>query len=531
MGQTQSQSDNQSTTMPSGDPVQRFKRIGVVGAGSMGSMMAFAFSEIGLDVSVWDVEKSNVDKIKNWAQEAKDTKGKIEGFYDPKEFTKSLEGKGDRKLFIFSITHGHPADAVLSTIKPDLKKGDIILDGGNENYRRTERRQKECEEIGVSWIGMGVSGGYQSARRGPSLSPGGDAEALELVMPLLELYAAKDPKTGTPCVTRVGPGGSGHFVKMVHNGIEGGMMSALAEAWSFMHFGLGMEYCEIGDVFSKWNESGELKGNFLVSIGADILKTRKTPQGDYKGEGASRDGGYVLDDVLDKVVQDDDDTEGTPFWSLMDTAARHISAPTLAAAHYLRVASGNREERARVAKKLDMPMPKPIENTRDYKTVIEKLRRAVYCTFLASFCQGLELIARASEREGWDINMGKCLQIWRAGCIIQSEYIADLLQPALTSNKKMSNMKFVDEVSRELHNNYGPLKDIVAEGILSDQYLPAISATLEYLKYVGGLVLPTKFMEAQMDYFGAHAYNKPGVPGEDPGPVAKGPHHYEWKPA
>lgn len=464
----------------------------------MGSMMTFAFAELGLDVSVWDVSKSNVDKVMEFAKNASDLKGKVEGFYDPKEFTKSLEGKAEFKLFIFSITHGHPADSVLGLIKPDLKKGDIILDGGNENYRRTERRQRECEEIGVSWIGMGVSGGYQSARRGPSLSPGGDAKALELVMPLLELYSAKDPKTGTPCVTRVGPGGSGHFVKMIHNGIEGGMMSSLAEAWSYMRHGLGMEYEEIADVFNQWNESGELKGNYLISIGADILRTKKTPQGDYRGEGASRDDGYVLDDVLDKVVQDDDGTEGTPFWSIMDSAARHVSCPTLAAAHYLRVASGNRAERARVAKKLSMPIPRPVENIRDYKTIMEKLRRAVYCTFLASFCQGLELIARASEDEAWDIDMGKCLQIWRAGCIIKSEYIADLLQPALTSNKRMTNMKFVDEVSRELHSNYGPLKDIVAEGVLSDQYMPAISATLEYLKYESGLELPTKFMEAQI---------------------------------
>ncbi|KAJ5105697.1 hypothetical protein NUU61_003044 [Penicillium alfredii] len=517
--------------MPSADPVQTFKRIGVVGAGNMGSMMTFAFSELGLDVSVWDVEKKNIDQILDWAKKSKNAKGKVEGFYNIDEFTKSLEGKSQRKLFIFSITHGHPADSVLSMIKHDLKKGDIILDGGNENYRRTERRQKECDAIGVSWIGMGVSGGYQSARHGPSLSPGGDAKALELVMPLLEQYSAKDRKTGTPCVTRIGPAGSGHFVKMVHNGIEGGMLSTLSEAWSYMHHGLGMDYDKIGNIFTKWNESGELRNNYLVQIGADILRTKRTPKGDYKGEGASRDNGWVLDDVLDKVVQDDDGTEGTPFWSLMDSAARHVSCPTLATAHYMRIASGNRDERLRASKKLHMPSPKPIENTQDHNKLLENLRRAVYCSFLASFCQGLELIARASEDEGWDIDLGRCLQIWRAGCIIQSEYIADLLQPALTSNKRLTNMKFVDEVARELHNNFEALKETVIEGTMSDQYMPAISSSLEYLKYEGGTVLPTKFMEAQMDYFGAHAYNKPGIPGEDPGPVKKGPHHYEWKPA
>ncbi|KAJ5380689.1 6-phosphogluconate dehydrogenase decarboxylating [Penicillium cataractarum] len=517
--------------MPTASPTEKFKRIGIVGVGSMGSMMAFAFSEIGLDVSVWDVDKRNVDKVMEWTKKATTMKGKIEGFTEIDKFTKSLEGHGIGKLFMFSITHGEPADSVLKLIKPDLKKGDIILDGGNENYRRTERRQRECEDIGVTWIGMGVSGGYQSARRGPSLSPGGDAKAMELVMPLLNAYAAKDPKTGAPCVNRIGPGGSGHFVKMVHNGIEGGMLSTLAEAWSYMHFGLGMDYEQIGDVFTDWNSKGELRNNFLINIGADIMRAKKTPKGDWHGEGASDSNGYVLDDVLDKVVQDDDNSEGTPLWAVMESASRHVSTPTLTAAHYMRIASGNRAERIEVVKRLQMPTPRSMENIKDRATVVEKLRKAVYCSFLSSFCQGLELIARASNDEGWAISLGDCLQIWRAGCIIQSEYIADLLQPPLTSNKHVTNLKCIDAVARELHGNFAALKSTVLEGIMYDQYMPSLSATVEYLKYDGGTMLPTKFMEAQMDYFGAHCYNKPVVCGEDPGPTHKGPHHYEWKSA
>ncbi|PLB55359.1 6-phosphogluconate dehydrogenase [Aspergillus steynii IBT 23096] len=488
-----------------------FQCIGIVGAGNMGSMMAFAFSEIGLDVSVWDVSHKNVDQVMEGAK-AEDYKGKISGFYEIDDFTKSLDGRGDRKLFIFSITHGDAADKVLGAMKDALNPGDIILDGGNENYRRTERRQKECADLGVDWIGIGVSGGYQSARRGPSLSPGGDAKALELVMPLLERYAAKDSKTGKPCVTRIGPAGSGHFVKMVHNGIEGGMLSTLAEAWSILHYGLGQTYDEIGDIFAQWNQKGELRNNFLLEIAVDMLHTKKPSQSDSHGDG------YVLDEVLDKVVQDDDNTEGTPFWSIMESAARHVSAPSLATAHYLRIASGNRAERVQAAKKLQLPSPRAIEGIQDRKAFIETLRRTVYCAFLASFCQGLELIARASEDEGWDIDLGKCLQIWRAGCIIRSEAIADLLQPALAGATRLTNMKTVDEIARELHENFASLKEIVIQGTVFDQYIPAISATLEYLKYVGGTTLPTKFMEGQMDFFGAHSYDRPGVPGEDPGP-------------
>lgn len=187
---------------PSPD-ISEIKRIGIVGAGNMGTMMSFGFSENGLDVSVWDVSEKNVKEAQEMAAQTKTLKGKIDHFKDIHEFTRSLDSQ-PRKIFIFSITHGWPADSVLDKIKGDLKEGDIILDGGNENYRNTERRQKEMEEKGVKWIGMGVSGGYQSARRGPSMSPGGDKEAVEFVLPLLEKFSAKSAKDGKPCVQYIG---------------------------------------------------------------------------------------------------------------------------------------------------------------------------------------------------------------------------------------------------------------------------------------------------------------------------------------
>lgn len=506
--------------MSSTDPIKQFKRIGIVGAGNMGSMMAFAFSELGLDVSVWDVKTENVDSLLEQAREGGKFEGKIDGYYKADKFTQSLGQEGTPKLFMFSITHGNPADSVLKKIKSELKKGDIILDGGNEHYRNTERRQKECAEMGVHWIGMGVSGGYQSARRGPSMSPGGDSKTLDQVLPLLKMYAARDPKTGDPCVTKIGPGGSGHYVKMVHNGIEVGMLSAVCEAWSLLRTGLGLTNDEVGDIFAKWNDSGELKTNYLVRIGSEICKTRKSNPED----------GYVLDDVLDKVVQDDDSSEGTPTWAVMESDARHVSCPTLAAGLYFRTASGNRAERVHVAKKLSAPSPEKFDGV-DKQDFIERLRQAVYCSFLASYCQGLELISKASEDENWDINLGECIRIWRAGCIIQSEYIADMFEPELKDRKHMSNMKLIDRVAQELKKNQLALKHIVLKGIEKDHYVPALSATLEYIKYIGGTELPTQFMEAEMDYFGAHSYDKRGDPNEDPGKTAKGHHHYEWKPA
>ncbi|KAI8966105.1 6-phosphogluconate dehydrogenase, decarboxylating [Daldinia sp. FL1419] len=509
--------------------ISQITRIGIVGAGNMGTMMSLGFCEHGLDVSIWDVSEKNVDQAREMAEKTKTLKGKVDHFKDIHEFTKSLNNQ-PRKIFIFSITHGWPADSVLEKIKDDLKAGDIILDGGNENYRNTERRQKELESKGVKWIGMGVSGGYQSARRGPSMSPGGDKEAVEFVLPLLEKFSAKSPVDGKPCVQYMGPRGAGHYVKMVHNGIENGMLSAVCEAWNILHKSLGLSNGEIGKIFEGWNSKGELRNTYLIQIGSEICQKKKTPEGDQNGEGKG-DSGYVLDDVLDKVVQDDDSSEGTLFWTVMDAANRHVAAPTIATGHFFRVASGNRAQRLKAVKNLDIPKPQRVD-VKDKDNIIESLRRAVYASFLCSFCQGLELIARASKDEGWDVNLGKCIQIWRAGCIIQEDHIADMLEPVLLNAKEpIMNMKLIDEVAADLRNNFDALKQITLKAIEWDNYVPAISASLEYIKYVGGGMLATQFMEAEMDFFGAHAYDRPNVRGEDPGKPSKGAHHYEWRPA
>lgn len=284
------------------DPVQKFKKIGIVGAGSMGTQMAIAFGTMGLDVSLWDVNDQNVDGSLDMIN-GTDAKSKVKGFHDIHEFVKSLD-TAPRKLFMFSITHGWPADSVLDKIKDNLKEGDIIIDGGNEFYRNTERRQRELEKKGVHWIGTGVSGGYQAAKRGPSMTPGGDPKALHEVLPLLEKYAAKDAN-GNPCVANIGPRGAGHYVKMVHNGTENGMLSSLCEAWSLLRKSLGLSNDEIGKIFERWNSEGELRGTYLVQIGSEVCQRKKIPEGDRHGEGKGK-GGYVLDDVLDKVVQDDD---------------------------------------------------------------------------------------------------------------------------------------------------------------------------------------------------------------------------------
>lgn len=317
---------------------------------------------------------------------------------------------------------------------------------------------------------------------------------------------------------------------MVHNGIENGMLSTLCEAWNILHRSLGLSYDTIGKIFESWNSKGELRNTYLVQIGSEICQRKKTPEGDKHGEGKGEDG-FVLDDVLDKVVQDDDSSEGTLYWTLMEAADRHVSAPTVAAGQFFRVASGNRAQRLKASGKFNIPKPQAVV-LKEEQAFIETLRKAVYASFLCSFCQGIELIARASKDEGWDVNLGKCIQIWRAGCIIQEDHIADILEPILLNAKEpIMNMKLIDEVSSELSANYEALKEITLKGVEWDSYVPSISASLEYMKYVAGGRLATQFMEAEMDFFGAHAYDRPGIRGEDPGKPAKGAHHYEWRPA
>lgn len=423
----------------------------------------------------------------------------------------SLTSGDEPKLFVFSIPHGGAGDAVLKDLRPNLKRGDIILDCSNEYWKFTERRQRELDPDGIHYIGCGVSGGYQSARSGPSMSPGGDAETLKKILPFLQRVAAKDGN-GRPCVTPIGPRGSGHYVKMLHNGIEQGMMSSIAEIWFIMHRGLGMKFEQIADVFESWNKDGPLHDNFLVSIGIDINRTKKD------------DGSFVLSEVLDKVVQDADDSEGTGIWTCEETIRLHVPAPTIVSAHLFRLASSDAARRQEVNKVFNGGV-KP----GTMKLEIGELQLALYAAFLCAFIQGLQIIKAMDRQEDWKLDYRKILQIWRGGCIIQSDHVSDLLDSVLArADHNDDNLLANQEIASELSRAYKPLKNVVLKAIEADAYVPALSASLEYYKYSSSTELPTQFMEAELDYFGEHNYEKWD---EGPGKPQKGPHHYEWKPA
>lgn len=451
-----------------GHPV-KFKKIAMIGCGSMGGGMALLFAENGLEVSLSDPSEQAMDKVVDKAK--KDGFGeRIKKFKDYKSLCASLSSP---KLLVFSLPHGNVGDKVLEGLMPHLTFNDIILDCGNEHYANTERRQAKCKDTGVHYLGVGVSGGCQAAGAGPSMCPSGGKEALSTVMPLLEQVAAKD-KEGKPCVGMVGRGGAGHYVKTVHNGIEHGIMSAISEAWDIMR-AMGMGYEEIGDVFRRWNESGELRGTYLISISADPSHKRDSSN-------------LVLPTVADKVVQDVAGEEGTDIWSNTEAIEWHIPAPTLNAAHAFRLASAHLGDRECAEKTVGGGFPpQKIELGKLEKAqFLESLRKSVYAACLASFIQGLNAIDAANKEHKWEIDYAAVVQIWKADCIIEADYIpSKILAPVLTDKNRSAdniNLLFSQRAMQDVKKCFLSLRKVVAKCVETDQVIPALSASLEYFQ-------------------------------------------------
>ncbi|KKY15808.1 putative 6-phosphogluconate dehydrogenase [Phaeomoniella chlamydospora] len=469
------------------------KKVGMIGTGSMGSMLTLLMSENGVEISALDPNEKNLQMCMDDANKA-GLGNKVKTFKEYEEFCESLPRP---RIFVLSVPHGSVGDSIVDSLLPYVEKGDIVLDFSNEHYASTHRRQALLLPRGVKFVGSGVSGGYQSARAGPSISPGGDEDALDTLMPLLQKIAAKDKK-GNPCVTKIGPGGSGHYVKMIHNGIEQGMMAALCEAWSVMHNALGMSYQDIAKTWEEWDAQGELSDNFLISIGIDICRT-KDPEKKQ----------FVLDEIKDKVVQDVDETEGTGAWTCEEGMRLHEPIPTIAAAHQSRLGSAYSSRREKVVSALGEPLANPTKVQGD-DSFLEDVRLAVYAAFLSAFTQGLTLCAKASNEQGWGINFADVIDIWRAGCIIRSGAIADLIQKAYQDGGKdiMNYPVESPSILGEFKKCYVSLKKTVGKAVEADATIPSISATLEYLKNITtNEDLPTVFMEAELDYFGYHMFD------------------------
>jgi len=397
------------------------------------------------------------------------------------------------RVVLLMVKAGAPVDYVLEDLAPLLDQGDIIIDGGNSLFTDTARRYRQLQERGIRFVGAGVSGGEEGARHGPSIMPGGDPEAWPVVKDMLQGIAALAPD-GSPCCEWIGEGGAGHFVKMVHNGIEYGDMQVIAEAYDLMRRGLGMSPPDIGTVFSRWNE-GRLK-SYLVEITADIL-------------GATENGEPLIDKILDAAGQ-----KGTGKWTVI--ASMESAEPTtlVAEAVYARIVSSDPERRRRVADRFDTPtLPLDVAG-------VEDIESALYASKIVSYAQGFRLLQAASDEHGWGLDMGTLAAIWRAGCIIRAVFLEDITS-AYRADPGLADLVEADFFSKALRTAEPAWRAVVSGAVRSGVPSPAYSSALAYFDGLRSLRLPADLIQAQRDYFGAHTFERVDRPrGES--------FHHDW---
>ncbi|MCB9653356.1 MAG: NADP-dependent phosphogluconate dehydrogenase [Deltaproteobacteria bacterium] len=402
------------------------------------------------------------------------------------------------RAILMMVPAGSAVDETIDGLLPYLRRGDLLIDGGNEFFENTERRAKRLAQQGVLYLGMGVSGGETGARHGPSLMPGGTAEAYARAAPVLRRIAAQ--VDDGPCVTHVGPGGAGHYVKMVHNGIEYGDMQLIAEVYDVLKRVGGLSNDQLAESFATWNE-GELE-SYLIEITAKILRRQddKTP-------------GALVDMILDQAKM-----KGTGSWTVRDAALRMIPAPTIASAVDARLVSAHRELRLLGAAKLAGPSPRPTSTPTPTstqtsaqvpdeatRTLVEDARAALYAAKACSYAQGIALIQAASRDQDWAVDIGEVARIWKGGCIIRAAFLGRI-QAAYTRQPTLESLLFDADFSQELAARQNGWRRFVARGIENGVPVSATSASLAYYDAIRSARLPANLTQAQRDYFGAHTY-------------------------
>lgn len=466
-------------------------KIGMIGLGVMGQNLALNIERNGYSVAVYDRAPPVLD-----AFIARHPGKQLFGFHSPQEFVAALERP--RKIILL-VKAGDPVDWTINLIKPALEQGDIVIDGGNSYFKDTERREKELQATGMFMIGSGTSGGEKGALLGPSLMPGGDRNAYEQIRPIWEAIAAKVPDG--PCVTYIGPGGSGHFVKMIHNGIEYGDMQLIAEAYWILHRGLGLEVAELADIFDEWNR-GELE-SYLIEITAEILRV-KDPE----------TGKPLIDLVLDKAGQ-----KGTGKWASQIALDLGVAIPTIDAAIVARNISAQKDERVAAAKQFSAPAsPAAVGNKQE---MIEAVRDALYASKICSYAQGMNVIKAASEQFGWNINLSETARIWQGGCIIRAKFLG-LIKDAYLRKPDLVNLLLNDEFRARIDRSQASWRMIAAHAINMGLPIPAFAASLSYFDLYRSANLPLNLTQAQRDFFGSHTYERTDKP-------QQGFVHTEWE--
>ncbi|MCG6795459.1 NADP-dependent phosphogluconate dehydrogenase [Geobacillus sp. YHL] len=453
------------------------QQIGVIGLAVMGKNLALNIESKGYSVAVYNRSREKTDEF---LQEAK---GKnIVGTYSIEEFVNALEKP--RKILLM-VKAGAPTDATIEQLKPHLEKGDIVIDGGNTYFKDTQRRNKELAELGIHFIGTGVSGGEEGALKGPAIMPGGQKEAHELVRPIFEAIAAK--VDGEPCTTYIGPDGAGHYVKMVHNGIEYGDMQLIAEAYFLLKHVLGMDANELHEVFADWNK-GELN-SYLIEITADIFTKIDEETGKP-----------LVDVILDKAGQ-----KGTGKWTSQNALDLGVPLPIITESVFARFISAMKDERVKASKVLAGPAVKPFEGDRAH--FIEAVRRALYMSKICSYAQGFAQMKAASEEYNWNLRYGDIAMIFRGGCIIRAQFLQKIKE-AYDRDPALSNL-LLDPYFKDIVERYqDALREIVATAAMRGIPVPGFASALAYYDSYRTAVLPANLIQAQRDYFGAHTYER-----------------------
>ena len=453
------------------------QQIGVIGLAVMGKNLAFNIESRGYTVAVYNRSK---EKTADMMKEAGGRK--IVPAYSMEEFVSSLESP--RKILLM-VKAGAATDATIAQLRPLLDKGDIVIDGGNTFFKDTIRRNEELSAHGIHFIGTGVSGGEEGALTGPSIMPGGQKEAYDLVAPILKDISAK--VDGDACCTYIGPDGAGHYVKMVHNGIEYGDMQLISEAYFLLKHTLGLSAEELHDVFSEWNK-GELD-SYLIEITADIFKK-------YDEE----TGKPMVDVILDKAGQ-----KGTGKWTSQSALDLGVPLPIITESVFARFISSLKDERREAAARLNVPVSPAAPGNKE--EMIEAIRKALYMSKICSYAQGFAQMKAASDEYGWDLQYGEIAMIFRGGCIIRARFLQKI-KDAYDRNPELRNL-LLDEYFTGIALEYqSALRDVVVLAVRNGIPAPGFAAALSYFDSYRTETLPANLIQAQRDYFGAHTYER-----------------------
>lgn len=455
------------------------QQVGVIGLAVMGKNLALNIAEHGFRVSVYNRSSLKTRELLN---EIKDEafRSNVEGFYTLEEFVESLELP--RKI-ILMVKAGDAVDETIQQLLPLLSKGDLLMDGGNSYYLDTIRRSKELEKLSIRFLGTGISGGEEGARKGPAIMPGGDLEAYALMEPVLTAISAK--VEGEPCSTYIGENGAGHFVKMVHNGIEYADMQLIGEAYQIMKKVLGLTPKELQEVFTEWNQ-GELN-SYLIEITAEIFGKKDTATDNY-----------LVDMISDVAGQ-----KGTGKWTGQISLDLGVPTPTITTAVYERSLSAMKQERVNASHTLQGPKNK-VEKSKDF---VEAIRRALYASKICAYAQGFGLMRTASEQFDWKLRYGDIAKIFRGGCIIRAQFL-NQISKAYDKNPHLINLLMEDYFKNSINEYQEDWREVMKTAISNGISVPAFSSSLAYYDSYRSEELPTNLLQAQRDYFGAHTYER-----------------------